>query len=605
MGRSSDISIAIISGSQEFAHRLQGLPHKGFQFKSSDARRMDVLCFGPDTSEAQFRKWRTRFPKSGWIWFRQHWSAQDLETLSSDLPGVVLALEPDSSVERAWAGALDSIRNDQFAKASKRDLRDTASNLEGLMSFIKTITGARTVFDLLRHLRRELRELKVEGDPVLLLAKSHSPSELYYFRGTQAHTRGIASIPAQGQRVRMDDPVDRQFLADHLGRPFGKVIAFPLAQEPGAGWQVRPIVFFENQKDDLDLSEFVDQLGQRMQAMSLVLDRLVLEAELTRSSRLWERTFDSIEEPIAIVGLDGELVRSNRRFMSLDLNGSEHGFIKNAAALFNVERFDIRIKNQGPILSTVVHYHDVTRPMNLRERMIQTEKMSAIGHLAGHVAHELNNPLTGIRSLAQSLIQDIPSRNRLRDDLTEVERAATRCQDIILNLLDFSKGNLDSKTTRCDLNEIVRKTLPFLKSAVGRHSNHVELQTGPLFVDVEPQLMQQVVFNLVNNACQALAGTSGHLEVRTDSEVVGGRSMAVLVVSDDGPGIPKNLQNLIFEPFFTTKKEGQGTGLGLSFCRDFIRRLGGEVVCESDVGQGARFRVTLPLAEATSLGEAS
>ncbi len=316
---------------------------------------------------------------------------------------------------------------------------------------------------------------------------------------------------------------------------------------------------------------------------------------------LWEKTFDGIEEPIAIIGLDGELVRSNRHFVARGLKGSEEGLIKNGDAVFRVERYDIRIKEQGPILSAVVHFHDVSTPMNLRERMIQMEKMSAIGHLAGHIAHELNNPLTGIRSLTQFILSQVAERPSLHSDLSEVEKAAQRCQEIILNLLDFSKGNLDSKKTVCDLNEIISKTLPFLKSAIGLFEYEIELFPKPILVEVEPHLMQQVVFNLVNNACQALHNNIGKLRVLTAIDEKG----AVMSVEDSGPGIPRDLQNLIFEPFFTTKQEGQGTGLGLSFSRDFVRRLGGEIFCESEPGKGAIFRVVLPLAKAKSVGEAS
>jgi two-component system NtrC family sensor kinase len=107
---------------------------------------------------------------------------------------------------------------------------------------------------------------------------------------------------------------------------------------------------------------------------------------------------------------------------------------------------------------------------------------------------------------------------------------------------------------------------------------------------VESQLMQQVIFNLVKNACQAIQDQG---EVTVSSR--GSQSWAVLEVKDTGCGIPEDLKERIFEPFFTTKAEGEGTGLGLSLSRDFVRRFGGELEFESDANRGSVFRVRLPL----------
>jgi signal transduction histidine kinase len=233
---------------------------------------------------------------------------------------------------------------------------------------------------------------------------------------------------------------------------------------------------------------------------------------------------------------------------------------------------------------------DETRSQRLKSQVVQVEKMSAIGQLAGHIAHELNNPLTGIRSLAQVLLTETDPGGQVNKDLSEVEKAAARCQSIINNLLDFSKGGLGQKAQVLDLNEITRKTLPFLKSATGKFRSDIQLSDGELMVKVEPHLMQQVIFNLVNNACQAMKD-KGEITVHTHRD----GAWAFLEVKDTGPGIGESLKEKIFEPFFTTKEEGEGTGLGLSLSRDFVRQFGGDLECESAEGQGSLFRVKLPL----------
>jgi signal transduction histidine kinase len=125
---------------------------------------------------------------------------------------------------------------------------------------------------------------------------------------------------------------------------------------------------------------------------------------------------------------------------------------------------------------------------------------------------------------------------------------------------------------------------------MGRFRSDVQLSEKALPVRVEPHLIQQVIFNLVNNACQAMR-ERGEIGVFTLASEEG----AVLEVTDTGPGIDDELKERIFEPFFTTKNEGEGTGLGLSLSRDFVRQFGGELDLESTPGQGSRFRVRLPL----------
>jgi signal transduction histidine kinase len=141
-----------------------------------------------------------------------------------------------------------------------------------------------------------------------------------------------------------------------------------------------------------------------------------------------------------------------------------------------------------------------------------------------------------------------------------------------------------------DLNEIARRTLPFLKSATGKFRSDIRLSDDELPVKVEPHLMQQVIFNLVNNACQAMQG-GGEIGVLTRVSP----PWAILEVKDTGPGVAAEVREHIFEPFFTTKAEGEGTGLGLSLSRDFVRQFGGDLECESDPGEGSLFRVRLPL----------
>jgi signal transduction histidine kinase len=230
--------------------------------------------------------------------------------------------------------------------------------------------------------------------------------------------------------------------------------------------------------------------------------------------------------------------------------------------------------------------------------------MAAVGLLAGNIAHELNNPLTGIRSLAQVLLAEVPRAEPIHADMAEVEKAALRSQKIIENLLDFSRGGSGREQEVMPLDEIVERTLPMLKTAMREHRVEIDLEAGKgALVRIEPHLMQQVVFNLVNNACQAMR-EPGTVSIETRLVAAEGPEPAAaeLCVRDTGIGIPAEIIDSIFEPFFTTKPEGQGTGLGLSMSRQVIHQFGGAIRVASEPGRGAEFTVRLPLARVGASG---
>jgi signal transduction histidine kinase len=351
----------------------------------------------------------------------------------------------------------------------------------------------------------------------------------------------------------------------------------------------------------------------------MALDRVLLENQLSSFSYRWERTFDSMKDPIAIVDIDYEVVRANKKFAvighekchesfagskrvcpgcpvahALKEKTPESGQIKVGPRTYQVYSYPIASEDGGRSTTVVNQYVDITESRELYLKVLQSEKMGAIGKLAGHIAHELNNPLTGLRSLAQVLLHEAPKGESLYSDLVEIEKAAVRSQKIIKNLLEFSQNEAQPQAL-ISVDEIVEKTLPMLKTALRLHRFQLHLDARQALVEVEPHLLQQVVFNLVNNACQAMKDP-GTLTVTSG---VSGKNprMVELRVSDTGPGIPQEIQNKIFEAFFTTKKEGLGTGLGLSMSKSIVERFGGDIHFETESGKGAVFCITLPIKE--------
>lgn len=497
-------------------------------------------------------------------------------------------------IEELNRGLEEAVRERTVNEAdSRKASQKNIARVREIIGFIKDLTQLLDVSDLLPLIRKQVKEYHSLDTPLLFIPRGENFGDIYYLRAGQTIRTRVRGEWVVSPRIRVNESSDSQFLANAMGRPFAKVIRFPLITVRHQKDVSRsPLLMFEHNLNARDLDPLVHSLSEKLQPVSWALDRLVLEQELKSTSREWEMTFDELSEPIAILDHDGRILRANSHWRE-EFKGalqSAGNRWKSGDRLYVVEKYPIRMSLEDPPLSWVVYLRDETRSQRLKSQVVQVEKMSAIGQLAGHIAHELNNPLTGIRSLTQVLLTETAPESQVHQDLNEVEKASARCQGIINNLLDFSKGGIENKVQVMDLNEIARKTLPFLKSATGKFRSDIQLSDEELPVKVEPHLMQQVIFNLVNNACQAMKD-KGEITVHTHRN----SDWAFLEVKDTGPGIADELKERIFEPFFTTKEEGEGTGLGLSLSRDFVRQFGGDLEFESHTGQGSIFRVRLPL----------
>ncbi|MFZ0645819.1 MAG: ATP-binding protein [Candidatus Acidiferrales bacterium] len=252
------------------------------------------------------------------------------------------------------------------------------------------------------------------------------------------------------------------------------------------------------------------------------------------------------------------------------------------------------LQEEGRAIGWLELYSDVTGERQIQSKLLQTEKMAAVGQLVSDIAHELNNPLTAIIGYGQLLLGHGLSPAQLAE-ANKIFQEAGRARRIVKNLLYFARENQPERT-RVDLNEIVERTLA-LRSYELRVENilvECDLAAGLPETMADPYQLQQVVLNLLVNAEQALLQDRGQGHVRIRTRTVGENRIAV-EISDDGPGIPREIASRIFDPFFTTKPSGVGTGLGLSIVYGIVKQHDGEVMLDAQNGVGAKFIVELPV----------
>jgi len=234
---------------------------------------------------------------------------------------------------------------------------------------------------------------------------------------------------------------------------------------------------------------------------------------------------------------------------------------------------------------------DITDELRLRDQLVQSERLSAMGEVVAGVAHEINNPLQTIVGCVE-LMMESPTDPSIRRDLELVGREAARAGQIVRNLLSFVRRSTPDRVA-ADLNQIVETVVELRRYHLQQRDISVVLRSDqtPLPVLVNREEIQQVIMNLLLNAEHAMDGNSrrGTITISTSAA----NRQQLLQIEDDGPGIPPEVRGRIFEPFFTTKEVGEGTGLGLSISHGIAAAHGGSLELCGD-GPGACFRLTLP-----------
>ncbi len=378
------------------------------------------------------------------------------------------------------------------------------------------------------------------------------------------------------------------------------------------------------------------EIVQILEASRDVTDRIKLEEEVRKSNIFLQNTIQSTVDGIVVVDTKGNVIIFNEGMERL--TGYSAQEIKHLTSFYPIETakenmLKMRSDEFGPLgklnptsmtvttkdgeeipvtlsasmltiddqpAGSVGVFTDMREILEMRKeleeahlQLVQSEKIASVGRMAAGVAHEINNPLSGILIYAELLKENLKDDPQNVEDTHEIINQTLRCKKIVSELLSFSRQSI-GKASSFSLEELINKSLNIL-------INQATFQDIEVTRVLEPNIpamigdmgqLQQVFVNLVTNSADAMKG-KGKLNI--NAKYVPEKNQFVIEVSDTGPGIPEGLKDKIFDIFFTTKPVGKGTGLGLSITRNIILLHGGNIMVESPPGGGTTFIIELPL----------
>jgi len=381
------------------------------------------------------------------------------------------------------------------------------------------------------------------------------------------------------------------------------------------------------------------EIAQLLEASRDMTERLKLQQEVQKSKTFFENVIQSTVDGIVVVDTKGNVLIFNEgmeqltgltaneimekghlsSFYDIDLakenmkkmRSDEHG----PPGKLNPTSMNITTKDgeevpitlsasiitiNGKETGSVGIFTDMREVLKMRKdleethlKLIESERIATIGKMGAGVAHEVNNPLSGILIYAELLKGALKDNTQHLNDVQEIIDQTLRCKKIVSELLEFSRQSI-GKVTSFSVEDLINKSLNLLINQAMFHDITVNKEIKPNLPHIEGDMgqLQQVLNNLFINAADAMEG-KGALDIK--AEYNPRDSLFTIMVSDTGPGIPKELRNDVFDIFFTTKPVGKGTGLGLNISQNIIKLHGGDLTFECPPEGGTTFFIKLPL----------
>ena len=390
----------------------------------------------------------------------------------------------------------------EFA-ASQQTAR-SLKTLQSILNFIKEVARSESIESVMVKIRDDFKKTDAFLPPLLILKTHNNLVRLFFFQGKQLIEKRITDSLSIESFIDHSDHKFRASLSNSLGRPIGPLSIHPLEFHSQELSQAEAIIVFENSLGEAKRKIPLDDSKERWPIVAITLENILLKEGMQNIARQWAKTFNNMKDPILIINDEYQMTLSNSEFHK----GQEKNCFRSFAAkeeickgcplektmtsgepvtsdihvdkkVYRVHSYPIKLEKDSSAFHVINQYVDVTQTIDLQSRVIQGEKMAAVGLLAGNIAHELNNPLTGIHSLTELLLEDFEKESNTYNDMVEIRNAAKRCQRIIKDLLEFSSVDDPKKSKEFNINSIIKKTLPLLKMAMRNLGSHINLVEEP------------------------------------------------------------------------------------------------------------------------------
>lgn len=323
----------------------------------------------------------------------------------------------------------------------------------------------------------------------------------------------------------------------------------------------------------LDVTMNLDEVDTQISANEIKLALFAVSAIAAISVLLWFLVQRLVGRPVS------QLVRATNIVATGDLE------------------YQIKNNTNDELGHLGISFNEMTRKLaDAQNQLYQYDKLASLGRLAAGIAHEINNPLTGVLTYSSFLLKRANDNSEMKNDLEVIVRETKRCREIVKGLLDFARPQ-PPKKTHVAINEVINDTLGIVANQLRLNKIDIqkELEEDLPEVHADANQIQQVLINLLVNALDAIGESGGVIKVATVQGNLNGRSYVVVRISDTGSGILRENLAKIFEPFYSTKGK-KGTGLGLAVVWGIIEKHDGKIEVESEVGKGTTFTLYLSVA---------
>lgn len=370
------------------------------------------------------------------------------------------------------------------------------------------------------------------------------------------------------------------------------------------------------EKKDLELAEEVQRLTRELEDVKNFTESIIqsigsgiiltgMNDSITYVNRAGEhilgfRKDELIGKPFSSLGLrEKQTVVKPLLGNPEDLDTRKEGWMRKQDGAEIPVGFTINnhLSIRGETIGKIVIFRDLTNIYKIQDEILRMDRLVSLGKLASGIAHELRNPLAGIKTTAQALSEEMPEEDSRREYLSRITKEIDRLNDLLKTFFSFAKPQKPNLVP-CQIQDIVNEIIPFLIKEIADSGIRFVEHYHPALpkIRVDRNQMHQVFLNLFLNAIQAMPN-GGELKIEVEPMTVSPSdglkpNFIRIMISDTGRGIPPHLIPRIFDPFFTTKP--RGIGLGLSIAYQIVKKHGGTIQVESQWGKGTSFILTLP-----------